>query len=74
VIVKVRVLHHVCVGHGMCILACPELFRLSDEDGHAILLTEHVPFRLEDAIMRAVAGCPEGAIEADGPYSEAPNG
>ena len=60
---KVRVKPEVCVGHGMCVLACPEIFRLSDEDGHAIVADEDVPPELEDAIAQAVRGCPEGAIE-----------
>jgi ferredoxin len=47
----------------MCFLACQELFRLSDEDGHAIVKSEEVPAELEDAVDQAVRGCPEGAIE-----------
>lgn len=60
---KVRVKHEVCVGHAMCVLACPELFRLSDEDGHAVVKDEQVPPHLQDAVEQAVRGCPEGAIE-----------
>jgi ferredoxin len=61
---KVRVKPEVCVGHGMCILACPEVFTLSDEDGHARVVSDEVPPGLEDAVDQAVRGCPEGAIEA----------
>jgi len=61
---KVRVKAEVCVGHGMCTLACPEVFTLSDEDGHARVADEQVPPGLEDAVDQAVRGCPEGAIEA----------
>lgn len=60
---KVRVRRHVCVGHGMCVLACPELFQLSDEDGHASVRTETVPSELEYKVEQADRGCPEGAIE-----------
>jgi ferredoxin len=60
---KVHVKPEVCVGHGMCPLACPEIFVLSDEDGHASVRMEDVPPELEAAVDAAVRGCPEGAIE-----------
>jgi ferredoxin len=47
----------------MCVLACPELFQLSDEDGHAVVKHEQVPPELQHAVELAVRGCPEGAIE-----------
>lgn len=59
---KVRVKSEVCVGHAMCILACPEVFQLSDEDGHAYVTSADVPEGLEYAVEQAVRGCPEGAI------------
>lgn len=61
---KVRVKPEICVGHAMCTLACPELFHLSDEDGHAHVTSEQVPPELEHAVQQAVRSCPEGAIEA----------
>lgn len=63
---KVRILEERCVGHGMCKLACPEIFELSDEDGHAFVLMETVPAELEEAVDIAVRGCPEQAIETTG--------
>ena len=62
---KVRVDGNRCVGHGMCILAAAELFQLSDEDGHAYVLSEDVPARLDEAVLQAVRGCPEQAIVVD---------
>jgi ferredoxin len=47
----------------MCLLACPEVFQLSDEDGHAYLLLDEVPEKLEANVNRAVQSCPEQAIE-----------
>ncbi len=47
----------------MCRLACPEVFQLSDEDGHAFVLDENVPKKLEANVNRAVQSCPEQAIE-----------
>jgi len=46
----------------MCLLACPELFRINDDDGHAYLEREDVPEGLEDKVDQARRGCPEGAI------------
>ena len=60
---RVRVKGDVCQGHGMCLLACPEIFQLSDEDGHAYLLTEEVAPDLETKVDQAVRSCPEQAIE-----------
>jgi ferredoxin len=61
---KVRIDANLCQGHAMCALACPQLFRLSDEDGHAWVEDETVPPEFEDAVRRAVLSCPEGAIAA----------
>lgn len=59
---KVRILDERCVGHGMCRLACPEVFELNDEDGHAFVLKEDVPAELEEAVSQALRGCPEQAV------------
>jgi ferredoxin len=60
---KVRIKEDVCQGHGMCLLACPEVFQLSDEDGHGYVLIEAVPPQFEDAVDQARRSCPEQAIE-----------
>jgi len=59
---KVRVNPAVCVGHGMCKMAAPTVFELSDEDGRAIVIDENVPPEREDEVDQAVRGCPEQAI------------
>jgi ferredoxin len=46
----------------MCLLACPEVFQLSDEDGHAYVLNENVPPEFESSVALAVRSCPEQAI------------
>lgn len=60
---RVRIKAELCQGHGMCLLACPEIFDLSDEDGHAIILQTEVPAALFEKVGHAVQSCPEGAIE-----------
>src|SRR5260221_705782 len=59
---KVRIDANLCQGHAMCALACPRVFQLSDEDGHAWVEDEEVPAEFEDAVEQAVRSCPEGAI------------
>ena len=51
-----------CQGHAMCTLACPELFHLRDDDGHAYVVQEEVPAGLEENVRQAQRGCPEDAI------------
>jgi ferredoxin len=62
---KVRIDANLCQGHAMCALACPQLFQLSDEDGHAYVADEAVPPQFEDSVRQAVRSCPEGAITTD---------
>ena len=59
---RVTINSRLCQGHAMCLLACPELFRINDDDGHAYLEREDVPEGLEDKVDQARRGCPEGAI------------
>ena len=51
-----------CQGHAMCTLACPDLFHLNDDDGHAFVVQEVVPEEFEDHVRQAQRGCPEDAI------------
>jgi ferredoxin len=60
--VKVSIDTAKCVGHGMCRLAAPEIFDLSDDDGHGFVLMEEVPPGLEEAVEQAQRGCPEDAV------------
>lgn len=46
----------------MCLLAAPDIFNLSDEDGHAYVLTESVPDDRLEAVLHAQRGCPEQAV------------
>ncbi|HVV12661.1 ferredoxin [Amycolatopsis sp.] len=52
-----------CQGHALCAMAAPELFDLSEEDGHAVVSAAVVPAGLEAGAEHAEAGCPERAIE-----------
>jgi ferredoxin len=55
-----------CQGHTLCAMAAPEVFVLSDDDGHASVTPEvardGVPEQWRTAVRTAAAGCPESAI------------
>lgn len=59
---RVKVLDERCQGHAMCFLACPELFALRDDDGHAQIRDDDVPAEFEDVVRKAQHSCPEEAI------------
>jgi ferredoxin len=59
---RITVNQAVCQGHTLCALTAPELFTLSDEDGHASAIAGEVPVELEELAQLAVASCPEQAI------------
>jgi ferredoxin len=59
---RVHVDPAVCQGHTLCTLAAPHVFLLGEDDGHAFVTRDEVPPGLEDAVRRAAATCPEGAI------------
>jgi ferredoxin len=60
---KVRVLEERCQGHVMCVIACPEVFLLRDDDAHAYVEDEVVDARFEAQVALAARACPEQAIE-----------
>jgi ferredoxin len=51
-----------CQGHTACAMAAPDVFGLSDDDGHSIVLLPEVPTHLEDAVRKASLNCPERAV------------
>jgi ferredoxin len=59
---KVRVDPQICQGHTLCAMTAPDLFVLSDEDGHAQAVDENVPVDLEPLAKEAARSCPEQAI------------
>ncbi|MCU4182903.1 ferredoxin [Acidiferrimicrobium sp. IK] len=55
-----------CQGHTLCAMAAPDIFELSDFDGHAQAVAGDVPPHLEDAVKAAASTCPEQAIVITG--------
>jgi ferredoxin len=51
-----------CQGHTICAMRAPELFELSDIDGHSTALVDEVPAGQEANALEAFQSCPEQAI------------
>ncbi len=51
-----------CIGCGLCISACPEVFK-TDDNGLAAAVSHDIPKALEDAALKALADCPVSAIQ-----------
>jgi ferredoxin len=54
-----------CIGAGQCVLAAPDVFDQSDDDGIVVLLQEHPPTELHEDVRQAARVCPALAIEVD---------
>ncbi|MER5430004.1 ferredoxin [Streptomyces sp. NPDC002588] len=59
---KVRVDPERCQGHTLCFMRAPEIFELSEIDGHSSPVVEEVPEDQEGRVVEAVRSCPERAI------------
>ncbi|TCN41397.1 ferredoxin [Rhodococcus sp. SMB37] len=59
---KVKVDSERCQGHTLCAMAAPDLFELSDIDGHATATLEDLPAHLGRTAQEASRSCPEQAI------------
>jgi ferredoxin len=59
---KVRVDADKCQGHTLCAMAAPEVFVLSEVDGHASVRHPEVAPEHELAVREAAGTCPEQAI------------
>jgi len=51
-----------CVGHAVCSLAAPEVYKLND-DGYNVMDPFEVPRGLEEKARKGAQACPELAIE-----------
>jgi ferredoxin len=63
--VKIAADRDVCIGAGMCVMAAEDVFD-QDDDGIVVVLEAEVPAVHADAVARAVASCPSGALRRIG--------
>ncbi|MGM7679397.1 ferredoxin [Microbacterium sp. A94] len=59
---KIVVAREKCVGGGQCVVAAPDYFDLSDDDGLVVLLDDVVRPGSEINIDEAIVLCPAAAI------------
>ena len=60
---RVTINHDQCIGDGICVDICPEVFEMRD-DGLAYVIADPVPDGMEAKVKEAVESCPTEAIEA----------
>ena len=53
-----------CIGCGLCVTICPEVFELDDED-IAVVIADPVPVESEEDTKEAVESCPTEAISIE---------
>jgi ferredoxin len=61
---RINVDTDLCMGHGQCELAAPDVFAVND-DAVAEVLVDQPDESRRDAVQDAVDRCPEGAISLD---------
>jgi len=62
--VKVFVDSQRCQGHTLCAMQAPDLFELSEIDGHSSAVAGEIPADREAEALEAARSCPEQAITA----------
>ncbi len=61
---KATVDRDTCVGCGLCVEVCPEVFEMGDDDV-AVVKAGVVPADAEDVCRAAAEGCPVDAISTE---------
>lgn len=51
-----------CQGHALCASTAPDLFELSDEDGHSTAIAGDLTQDQQPLARRAAMACPENAV------------
>jgi ferredoxin len=64
--VKVSIDRGTCMGHGLCYMSAPQVFRDDDEGYGQVLGDGEVTAEHTDDARHAAAGCPERAITTSG--------
>jgi len=54
-----------CIGSGQCVLAAPDVFDQSDDDGLGIVMIADPPAGLLPGVRDAVERCPAGVVSLE---------
>ena len=60
---KATVDEETCIGCGLCVETCPEVFELTDDK--AIVKVDEVPAQVADTCREAAENCPVEAIQIE---------
>jgi ferredoxin len=64
--VKVVVDFDLCEANALCMDACPEVFRVEEDDTLTILIDDNIPEKLRAKVENAARLCPRQAIQIKG--------
>jgi ferredoxin len=53
---------NICQGHTLCNMVAPEIFHLSEIDGHAFVVVTELTADQQELALKAASTCPERAI------------
>jgi ferredoxin len=51
-----------CIGCGVCMEICPSVFRLDDDEGKAMVISQDYDDKTKDLVKEAIESCPIGCI------------
>jgi ferredoxin len=54
-----------CIGSGQCVLAAPDVFDQSDDDGLGVVMIAEPPAGLLPGVRDAVERCPAGVVSLE---------
>mgnify|MGYP001160552237 CR=1 FL=1 len=60
---QVKIYRDRCIGAGICVAECPEMFDQSDVDGTVVVLSDEIPGELLGKVEYAAESCPSETIE-----------
>ena len=60
---KATVIEDICIGCGVCVQTCPEVFEMSGDK--AVVIANPVPQEAEEKARQAASECPVEAIKID---------
>ena len=52
----------VCIGCGVCMQLCPDVFKLDEDEGKGTVIRQEVPDEDTACVKKAVDSCPVGCI------------